>query len=283
MGAYDGLSARIAVAEGFEALWASGLSMSTALGVRDSDEASWTELLAVASTMVDATTVPVLIDGDAGYGSFNSARRFARRAERVGAAGVCLEDKTFPKMNSFFRDGHQLAPVGEFCGKIMACKDNQGDPDFVVVARTEALIAGQPVAEALARAELYARAGADAVFVHSRQRSVAEIADFCRQWNDRRPVIIAPTTYHHTRLSEFRELGIAGVIWANHAMRAAFTAMRQTCRAVRAAGGVFAVEGRIAPLDEVFSLLRYAELAKDQERYGDVEPGSLPAAPSRVR
>jgi phosphoenolpyruvate phosphomutase len=279
MGAHDGLSAQIATAEGFRALWASGLCMSTALGVRDSDEASWTQLLAVTATMVDATSLPVLVDGDTGYGNFNTARRFSRKAERIGAAGICLEDKTFPKMNSFFSDGHHLAPVGEFCGKIMACKDNQQDPEFVVVARTEALIAGKPLEEALTRAHAYADAGADAIFIHSRQSSVAEIEAFCREWAGRLPIVVAPTTYHRTSLETFRELGVGGVIWANQSMRAAFTAMRQACREVMTAGGVFGIEDRIAPLTEVFSLLRYPELAKEEEHYGNVvTPTLLPTS-----
>jgi phosphoenolpyruvate phosphomutase len=275
MGAHDGLSAQIATAEGFRALWASGLCMSTALGVRDSDEASWTQLLAVAATMVDATSLPVLVDGDTGYGNFNTARRFSRKAERVGAAGICLEDKTFPKMNSFFSDGHHLASVGEFCGKIMACKDSQNDPGFVVVARTEALIAGKPLEEALTRAYAYADAGADAIFIHSRQSSVCEIEAFCRAWAGQVPMLIAPTTYHRTSLETFRDLGIGGVIWANQSMRAAFTAMRQACREVMNTGGVLSIEDRIAPLTEVFSLLRYPELAKEEELYGNVVPPAL--------
>lgn len=272
MGAHDGLSARIAVAEGFQALWASGLCMSTALGVRDSDEASWTQLLSVVDTIVDATDVPVLVDGDTGYGSFNTARRFSARAERVGAAGVCFEDKTFPKMNSFVGDDHTLVPVSTFCGKIKACKDAQSDPGFVVMARTEALIAGRPIGEALERASAYAAAGADAVFIHSRKPSVAEIAQFLADWDGRVPVVVAPTTYHTTSLSEFKRLGISGVIWANHAMRAAFTAMRETCRHVLSAGGVSGVEGQIAPLGEIFSLLGYSELELEEAEYSSFEP-----------
>jgi phosphoenolpyruvate phosphomutase len=278
MGAHDGLSARIAVTEGFRALWASGLCMSTALGVRDSDEATWTQLLAVVESMVDAAAAPVLVDGDTGYGNFNTARRFAARAERVGAAGVCLEDKTFPKMNSFVGDAHALAPVPQFCGKIRACKDGQSDPDFVVVARTEAFIAGRSTDEALARGEAYAAAGADALFVHSRRSSAVEIESFMAQWSGRIPVIVAPTTYHATTLTEFRRLGIGGIIWANHTMRAAVSAMRETCREVLAAGGVTGVEGQIASLGEVFTLLRYGELELEDEHYSNFMPPARPAA-----
>ncbi|WAU78282.1 phosphoenolpyruvate mutase (plasmid) [Streptomyces sp. Qhu-G9] len=266
MGAHDGLSARIAADAGFDALWASGLCMSSALGVRDSDEASWTDLLAVASRIVEATPVPVLVDGDTGYGNFNTARRFARHAERLGAAGICLEDKVFPKMNSFVGNDHKLASVPEFCGKLRACRESLRDPSFVVVARTEALIAGLDLSEALHRAEAYRQAGADAIFIHSRKTTVDEIAAFMREWSDRLPVVIAPTTYYRTPQQTYEDMGIGGVIWANQSMRAAVTAMREACRLMYAKGPT-ALEDTIAPLAEVFKLLEYDQLAKDEERY----------------
>jgi phosphoenolpyruvate phosphomutase len=267
MGAHDGLSARIAAAEGFPALWASGFCMSTALGVRDHNEASWTQLLAVVEMMVEAVDVPVLVDGDTGHGDFSTARRFARRAERIGAAGVCFEDKTFPKMNSFVGDSHPLVPIDEFCGKIEACKDSQRDPNFVLVARTEALIAGRPLTEALERAGAYAEAGADALFVHSRHTTAAEIGEFASRWDGRVALLVAPTTFPDTPLATFERMGIAGLIWANQSMRAAFAAMRQLCRQVRSAGGVFGIEHQVAPLAEVFSLLRYQDVQHDERRY----------------
>lgn len=267
MGAHDGLSARIAAHAGFGALWASGLCMSAALGVRDCDEASWTEILGVVATMVDATDVPVLVDGDTGYGNFNTARRFAARAERLGAAGVCFEDKRFPKMNSFFGDSHDLAPLAQVRGTISACKDGQAQPSFVLVARTEALIAGRSVGEALERAAAYVEAGADALFVHSRRSTPVEVESFMRQWDGSRPVLVAPTTYASTPMAHFRRMGVAGVIWANHSMRAAFAAMRAVCEEVRAAGSTAGVDGRVAPLDEVFELLDYGELLDAELRY----------------
>jgi phosphoenolpyruvate phosphomutase len=281
MGAHDGLSARIAVAEGFDALWASGLCMSTALGVRDSDEASWTQLLTIVETMVDVVNAPILVDGDTGYGNFNTARRFSTRAERIGAAGISLEDKIFPKMNSFFGDDHALAPEPEFCGKIKAVKDAQTDPDFVLVARTEAMIAGLGVEVALQRAEAYVAAGADAVFIHSRQPTAEQIESFMSAWGDRAPVVIAPTTYHSVTVDDFKRMGIAGIIWANQSMRAAFAAMRETCREVKATGGVFAVESSIASLKEIFSLLHYHRLDADAARYTSFNP-TTSSAPVRT-
>ena len=103
-----------------------------------------------------------------GYGNFNNMRRLVRKLEQVGVAGVVIEDKLFPKTNSFLRSELQpLADVEEFCGKIKAGKDSQSDTDFVLVARVEALIAGWGLAEAIKRAEAYDEAGADAILIHS--------------------------------------------------------------------------------------------------------------------
>ena len=176
MEAHNGLSAKIAEEAGFEGIWGSGLSISAALGVRDNNEASWTQVLEVVEFMADATTVPILLDGDTGYGNFNSARRLVTKLEQRGVAGVCIEDKIFPKTNSFLRSTAQpLADMDEFAGKIRAAKEAQRDDDFVVVARVEALIAGHGMEEALKRGEAYRKAGADAVLIHSRERHPDEI------------------------------------------------------------------------------------------------------------
>lgn len=268
MEAHDGLSARIAEVEGFEALWASGFSVSTALGVRDSDEATWSQLLSVVECMAEATTVPIVVDGDTGYGSFNTARRFVHKAERLGVAGVCFEDKVFPKMNSFVGDAHRLADTGEFCGKLRACREELADDGFCLIARTEALIAGHGLDEALDRAEAYRRAGADAIFIHSRLPTADEIEAFAARWENRLPLVIAPTTYAaNTPTDAFRRMGISAVIWANHSMRAAVAAMRSVCRDLRAGESVTASRTELASLSEVFELLAYDELEAAERRY----------------
>lgn len=271
MEAHDGLSARIAEAEGFEAIWASGFSVSTALGVRDSDEASWSQLLAVIECMVEASSIPIVVDADTGYGNFNTARRFLRKAERLGVAGACIEDKLFPKMNSFVGDQHQLADIDEFAGKLRACKEEQASPDFCLIARTEALIAGLGMSEALERAEAYRDAGADALFIHSRSESAEEIEEFARLWRDKLPLVISPTTYVTTPTDVFRREGISAVIWANHSMRAAFAAMRRTCRALRAAETAAPTEAELASLAEVFELMGYDQLERDERRFSRIE------------
>ena len=267
MEAHNGLSGKIVEEAGFEGIWASGLSMSAALGVRDNNEASWTQVLEMLEFMADATTIPILVDGDTGYGNFNNVRRLVRKLCQRGIAGVCIEDKLFPKTNSFIGENQPLADVDEFCGRIKAGKDSQSDDDFQIVARVEALIAGWGMDEALRRAEAYRRAGADAVLIHSKKATADEITGFCESWGGRAPVVIVPTMYHRTPTQTFRDAGVSMVIWANHNMRAAVSAMRQVSRAIRESESLVAVEEEIAPVREVFALTGQAELAEAEARY----------------
>lgn len=267
MEAHNGLSARIVEEAGFEAIWGSGLSLSASLGVRDSNEASWTQVLEMAEFMNDATSIPILLDGDTGYGNFNSVRRLVRKLEQRGLAGVCIEDKLFPKRNSFTDGPQELAEVEEFCGKLRAARDAQSCPDFVLVARTEALIAGQGMAEALRRGEAYRQAGADALVIHSKSQDAREILTFLAEWGNRLPIVIVPTTYYRTPTEVFEKAGVSVVIWANHLLRAALTAMQQTARTIRAQRSLVSVEPVIAPLQEVFRLQNEPELAQAEERF----------------
>src|SRR6266487_5557965 len=115
MEAHNALSARIVEETGFSGIWASGLSISAAMGVRDNNEASWTQVLEVLEFMSDATTIPILLDADTGYGNFNNVRRLVRKLEQRNVAAMCLEDKLFPKTNSFLRGEQQpLAAIDEF-------------------------------------------------------------------------------------------------------------------------------------------------------------------------
>ena len=267
MEAHNGLSARIVEEAGFEAIWGSGLSLSASLGVRDSNEASWTQVLDIAEFMSDATSIPILLDGDTGYGNFNSVRRLVRKLEQRNIAGVCIEDKLFPKRNSFSDGPQELADSEEFCGKLRAARDAQSCPDFVLVARTEALIANQGMAEALRRGEAYRQAGADALLIHSKSQDALEILTFLKEWGNRLPIVLVPTTYYRTPTEVFEEAGVSVVIWANHLLRSALTAMQQTARTIRAQRSLVTVEPLIAPLNEVFRLQDEPELARAEERY----------------
>ena len=266
MEAHDGLSAKIVEETGFKGIWASGLCISAVLGVRDSNEASWTQVLEILEFMSDATTIPILLDADTGYGNFNNARRLVRKLEQRGVAAMCIDDKLFPKTNSFLRGEQQpLASIEEFCGKIKAAKDSQQDPDFCVVARVEAFIAGHGLTEALKRAQAYYEAGADAILVHSKLSTPDQVLAFMKEWQNTCHVVIVPTKYYSTPTQVFAEAGVRVVIWANHLLRSSISAMQRTASRIYQEQSLLSVEHEIAPLQEVFRLqnadeLRAAEL-----------------------
>lgn len=267
MEAHSGLSAKIVEEAGFAGVWASGLSISAMQGLRDCNEASWTQVLDVLEFMADATRLPILVDGDTGYGNFNNVRRLVRKLEERGLAGVCLEDKLFPKLNSFIGEAQPLADVDEFCGRLRAAQDSRHADEFCIVARVEALVSGHSLGEALRRAEAYHAAGADAILIHSKRQTAVEIVEFCRAWAGRSPVVVVPTTYHATPTDVFDRAGVTTVIWANHLLRASIGAMRETAARILADGSLHGVEGQIASVADIFSLTDQAELNRAMTRY----------------
>jgi phosphoenolpyruvate phosphomutase len=268
MEAHNALSAKIVEETGFKGIWASGLSISAAFGVRDNNEASWTQVLETLEFMSDATSIPILLDGDTGYGNFNNARRLVKKLEQRQIAGVCIEDKLFPKTNSFIRgEAQPLADIDEFCGKIKGMKDTQTDADFVVVARVEALIAGWGLKEALRRGEAYRKAGADAILIHSKKSDSEEIEAFAREWANRLPLIIVPTKYYKVPTRVFKDLGISVIIWANHNLRASIFAMQKIAKKILQEESLLSVEKEVAPLEEVFRLQNVQELLEAEKKY----------------
>jgi phosphoenolpyruvate phosphomutase len=268
MEAHNGLSARIVKEAGFKGIWASGLSISAQFGVRDNNEASWTQVVDMVEFMVDASDLPILLDGDTGYGNFNNMRRLVRKLEQRGIAGVCIEDKQFPKTNSFLNGERQpLAEIDEFAGKIAAGKDTQLDPKFCIVARVEALIAGWGMDEALKRAEAYRMAGADAILIHSKLSKPDEILAFAREWARRSPLVIVPTKYYSTPTDVFRKAGISTVIWANHSIRSAAAAIQSVTKEIFESETLVNVEDRIAPVDEIFRLQDANEYSAAERLY----------------
>ena len=268
MEAHNGLTAKLVEEAGFSSIWGSGLSISAALGVRDNNEASWTQVLEVLEFMSDATNIPILLDGDTGYGNFNNLQRLVQKLEQRNIAGVCIEDKLFPKTNSFIGGEQQpLAPVEEFAMKIRAGKDIQTDPDFVIVARTEAFIAGWGLEEALRRANAYADAGADAVLIHSKAKGPEEIFAFLEHWKRETPVIVVPTMYPGVTLQELQERGVSLAIWANQTCRTVVTAVQQNLKTLRESGTLLSLEDKIVPVKELFRLQGMAELKEKEKLY----------------
>ena len=267
MEAHNGLSARIVQKTGFSAIWASGLSISSAMGFRDSNEASWTQVLETVEFMADNTDIPILLDGDTGHGNFNNFRMLVKKLCHIGVAGVCIEDKVFPKTNSFIGTKQRLADVDEFCGKIKAGKDTQLHESFSIIARIESLIAGLGMDDALKRAYAYHEAGADGLVIHSKNKDADEVLEFARLWNNRCPLILIPTKYYNTPTEDFRKVKASAVIWANHNLRSSFSIMQKTCKTIYEEESLVNIEKNVATVNEIFSLFDYEELAKAEEYY----------------
>ncbi|MDD4973763.1 MAG: phosphoenolpyruvate mutase [Bacteriovorax sp.] len=282
MEAHNGMSAKIAEEAGFKGIWGSGLSISAALGVRDNNEASWTQVLEVVEFMSDATTIPILLDGDTGYGNFNNMRRLVTKLEQRGVAGVCIEDKVFPKTNSFLRtEAQPLADMDEFCGKIKAGQDTKLDSDFNIIARVEALIAGWGMGEALKRADAYRLAGANGILMHSKISKPDEILAFMKEWGERSkscPIVIVPTKYYATPTNAFREANISVCIWANHQMRMAVTAMQNVTKTIFEEQSLMNVEDKIVSVAELFRLQNDKELEAAEKLYLSVADADKPRA-----
>jgi phosphoenolpyruvate phosphomutase len=280
MEAHNGMSAKIAQEAGFKGIWGSGLSISAAFGVRDNNEASWTQVLETVEFMSDATNIPILLDGDTGYGNFNNMRRLVTKLEQRGVAGVCIEDKSFPKTNSFLRtEAQPLADIEEFSGKIKAGQDTKLDDDFNIIARVEALIAGWGLGEAVKRAEAYRLAGANGILMHSKISKADEILAFMKEWGERRntcPVVIVPTKYYSTPTNVFREANISVCIWANHQMRAAISAMQKTTETIFREQSLINIEDKVVSVKEIFRLQNDSELEEAEKIYLAVADADKP-------
>lgn len=271
MEAHNGLSAKIVKNTGFKGIWASGLSLSASLGMRDSNEASWTQLLDILTQMRDASNLPILFDGDTGFGNFNNFRLLCKKLVERDIAGVCIEDKLFPKTNSFINGEKQkLEDIEKFSLKIKAGKSVVGD-NLVIVARLESFITGRGLQDALNRAEAYAHAGADAILVHSKINNFSEIQNFMNHWRasefNRVPIIIVPTKYYETPTQAFRAAGISLVIWANHNMRASISAMENVSAEIFKNQSLATVEKSIATVNHVFELQDQSELTSAEGIY----------------
>lgn len=266
-GAHNALGAKLAERAGFDGVWSSGLEISTSYGVPDANILTMSEYLAAAQSMADAVDIPIVADCDTGYGNSNNVIHVVHKFEAAGIAAVCIEDKHFPKVNSFIPGRQELAPIAEFVGKIMAAKNAQRSEDFMVIARVEALIAGWGLEEALKRAHAYADAGADAILIHNKTRSPQPIIEFIRAWDFRAPLVVVPTTYYTLTARELEELGVKMVIYANHGIRAAIRAMEETLAEILQAGTTATVEPKIAPMKLVFELQGMPQMKRDEEIY----------------
>jgi phosphonopyruvate hydrolase len=253
MAAHNPLAAKLAADAGFDAIWGSGFELSASYAVPDANILSMSTHLDMMRAIGAVQDAPVIADLDTGFGNAVNVAYVVPQYTAAGVAAAVIEDKTFPKDTSLRPGGRQeLVPIAEFQGKVAAAKAASG---MLVIARTEALIAGRGQDEALRRGAAYAEAGADAVLIHSKQDTPEEILQFCRAWSGGVPLVLVPTSYPQLAFADIAALGKVGlIICGNHAIRAAVAAMRDTFHRILKDGGIAGVEADIASVADVFAL-----------------------------
>ena len=266
MAAHNPLAAKLAAAAGFDAIWGSGFELSASYAVPDANILSMNTHLEMMRSIGEVQDAPVIADLDTGYGNAVNVAYLVPRYAAAGVAAVVIEDKTFPKDSSLRPQGRQeLVPVDEFQGKVAAAKATES---VLVIARTEALIAGSGQDEALRRGVAYAEAGADAILIHSKQKTPDEILAFCHAWPGRVPLVLVPTSYPQLTFADVAALGKVGlIICGNHAIRAAVAAMQSVFHRILADGGIAGVENEIAPVSEVFALQGDSRMREIEKKF----------------
>jgi phosphoenolpyruvate phosphomutase len=270
VGAHDAMTASLIEKNGFDAVWVSGLGVSTmTYGLPDLNLITLTEALSAAVRIDAATSLPVIADCDNGFGSLSNLVRTVREYERSGIAAICVEDNTFPKRNSLYRGESQreLIPRDEQARRIRAAKRAQETTDFFFIARVESLIAGYGVDDAYDRASSYVEAGADGLLVHSRDKTLAEIDTFLERWDGSAavPLVAVPTLFPDFTADQLFDRGFRLIIFANQTMRAAVHATSEVLATLRAEGNAAAVDSDITPVDEIFGLVQTREAIELEE------------------
>lgn len=256
MAAHNPLAALLAEEAGFDAVWGSGFELSASFAVPDANILSMGQHIDMMRAMAQRLTIPLIADIDTGFGNAINVSYITPQYEAAGASAIVMEDKSFPKDTSLRNDGRQeLVRIEEFQGKIAAACAARTDADFMVIGRVEALIAGLGQTEALRRAEAYADAGADAILIHSKQKTPDEIVEFINRWSGRVPLVLVPTAYPQLTEQAIQALQKVGiVIYGNHAIRAAVQAMRTVFAQIRADGGIQYVNAQLPTVKDILDL-----------------------------
>jgi phosphoenolpyruvate phosphomutase len=265
-GAFDAMSAKLVEMHEFDAIWAGSFAISATHALPDASIMTMTEFLNVAASMVDACKIPVIADCDTGYGGPSNVSHMVKKYENAGVAAISIEDKVFPKQNSLLEGGTQeLLSEKEFVAKIIAAKEAKKSHDFIIIARTEALIAELGMKVAIQRAKAYEKAGADAILIHSKKDTPNEVFEFADTWGGSLPVIIVPTSYPSIRLNDLQKHKIKMIIYANQTLRAAHAAMSQILNQIKNSESLDSVKDKISTMEDIFKLQKMYELKSEED------------------
>ena len=259
-GAFNALSAMQIERAGFDAVYVSGAALAAARGLPDIGLLSMTEVVSDAATIANAVAIPALADADTGFGPSLSVMRTLRELERAGLSGIQLEDQDMPKKCGHL-PGKRLVPRAEMVGKIKAAVEARLDPDFFIVARTDAR-AVEGIAAAVERAKAYVDAGADAIFPDALE-SAEEFQTFARQLAKtglKVPLVANMTEFGKTpflHVSEYEEIGYRLVLFPVTALRIAAKAIETMLTELKSAGTQHAFLERMQTRQQLYELLRY--------------------------
>jgi phosphoenolpyruvate phosphomutase len=235
VGVHDGLTARLAERAGLDFVWLGSLEVSSSFGLPDTNLITSVEMAGIVRAVRAACRLPVYVDGDNGYGSDDTAVRAARLFGAAGAAGMCIEDNAFPKRNSLEVGGDRaLLKPADFADRLAkVCKARTG---MSVIARTEALVAGRGVDDAVRRLRTYAETGVDGLFVQANAACRDQLVPVLERLRGTAPFVLAPTALPEMSVDDFGRLGAAAVIFANVVVRTLATALPRTLATLRQTG-----------------------------------------------
>jgi len=267
-GVHNAMSARLAEEAGFEGCWLSSFEAHASCRLPDADILSIPDYADMCNKISDRTSIPVVVDGDAGGGSPINTIRMVREYGKNGASGICIEDNQYPKRCSFYEGvSRTLAHPKSHAAKIRAACDNRISDDFYVVARTEALIVGLSVSEAVDRVGVYRDAGADAILVHHKGKDPDSMFEVIDKLDYSIPLVAVPTTYNEVTESDLAAHGIKIVIYANYGIRSAVKAMKSTFAIIAENHYLGAANTEVVDMSEIFRLIGVEDLEANEKKY----------------
>ena len=244
----------------FDGMWSSSLTDSATKGKPDNSSVDFSSRITSLNDMMDVTTKPLVFDADNG-GQLEHLSFLVRSLERSGVSAIIMEDKIGLKKNSLFKNqaGTKQDKPEIFAKKIkQICKTRQSR-DFLVIARIESFIVGKGLNDALRRAEIYSKAGADAILIHSKEKTTKEIFSFAKKFKKSKnfiPLVSVPSTYSKVYEKDLIKNGFKLVIYANQLLRAAYPAMEFAAQKILENGRSFEIEKKIIPIKKIINLIR---------------------------
>ena len=279
MEAHSGLSGLVTEKFDFDFIWESSLTDSASKGLPDASIVGNESRIHTIAEILNVTTKPMIVDGDTG-GDEDNFRFLIKRLENQGVSAVIIEDKIFPKRNSFGGTvGAGMEDPDIFSKKLKVGMETKSTTDFLVIARLESLIAGLGMNETMLRAEKYINSGVDGIMIHSKLKDPVEVLEFIPKYEKlcdklgRRPYLIAvPTTYNSISDPELIKSGVDIIIHANHLLRASYKSMLETAELISQSKRSLEADENISSVKEVFSAVGYDKiLERDKEKTPDVE------------